>query len=208
MLVRTLVVVACVLGASGRGAAEADVRGQVLFNYCTQCHGADGAGNADIEVPAVAGLPTWYVEAQLHKFRSGARGTHPDDVTGMRMRPMSLTLASDDDVAAVARYVGSLAPATPTHLLHDGDAARGQTFYQVCTACHGPDGAGNAQLFAPPLRHNGDWYLLAQLKKFRAGIRGANPADQTGILMRPMALTLPDEQAMKDVVAYILTLSE
>lgn len=208
MLVRTLLVVACVLGAGGPAAADVDARGQVLFNYCTQCHGADGAGNADIEVPAIAGLPTWYVEAQLVKFRSGVRGTHPDDITGMRMRPMSLTLASDADVAAVSAYVGSLAPATPSHRLHEGDAARGETFYQVCTACHGPDAAGNAQLFAPPLRHNGDWYLLAQLKKFKAGIRGGNPGDQTGILMRPMAMTLPDEQAMKDVVAYILTISE
>ncbi|MBI2301994.1 MAG: beta-galactosidase trimerization domain-containing protein, partial [Armatimonadetes bacterium] len=29
--------------------------------------------------PAIAGLSAWYVEAQLRKFRIGARGTHPSD---------------------------------------------------------------------------------------------------------------------------------
>ena len=53
-----------------------------------------------------------------------------------------------------------------------------------------------------------DWYVLTQLKKFKAGIRGANPADVSGATMRPMAATLPDEQAMRDVVAHIQGLSK
>ena len=49
-----------------------------------------------------------------------------------------------------------------------------------------------------------DWYMLEQLKKFKLGLRGANLQDVEGMTMRPIVLaTLPDEQAMKDVVAYI-----
>jgi cytochrome c553 len=39
-------------------------------------------------------------------------------------------------------------------------------------------------------------------------VRGTNPADTSGALMRPMAQTLADEQAMKDVIAYIMTLKK
>ena len=77
-------------------AAEAESvaeRGEHLFNNnCTPCHGTDGGGQANIAAPAIAGLDDWYVKAQLTKFRSGVRGTHPEDMPGMRMRPMSRTL--------------------------------------------------------------------------------------------------------------------
>ena len=59
---------------------------------------------------------------------------------------------------------------------------------------------------APPLNHASDWYLLAQLKKFKDGIRGSSGMDIEGAQMMPMANTLKDEQAMKDVVAHIATL--
>jgi len=77
-----------------------------------------------------------------------------------------------------------------------------------CAACHGADGKGNVQMNAPPLAGQHDWYLLAQLKKFKAGHRGLNPKDVTGGQMRPMAMTLADEQAMKNVVAHIQTLGK
>ena len=49
---------------------------------------------------------------------------------------------------------------------------------------------------------------LEQLKKFKAGHRGAVAADVTGQQMRPTAIALPDEQAMMDVIAYIKSQSE
>jgi cytochrome c oxidase subunit 2 len=122
------------------------------------------------------------------------------------MRPMALTIQKESDIPAVAAYVASLAPVRPVPTLVGGDAARGAPFYAVCSACHGPEGAGNEALKAPSINHAHDWYLLEQLKKFRAGIRGANPQDDSGILMRPMAMTLPDDQALLDVVAHIGTL--
>ncbi len=60
----------------------------------------------------------------------------------------------------------------------------------------------------PSLANRSDWYLLDQLKKFKAGVRGTDPRDPIAIMMRPMAMILADEQAMKDVIAYIGTLSK
>jgi cytochrome c553 len=76
-----------------------------------------------------------------------------------------------------------------------------------CVACHGNDGAGNEAMKAPAIAGASDWYLLSSLQKFKAGIRGADPADQTGAIMRAMSSTLADEQAMRDVIAHIVTLS-
>ena len=50
-----------------------------------------------------------------------------------------------------------------------------------------------------------DWYYKVQLENFKAGIRGSNPEDATGMLMRPMSKTLADDQAVLDVIAYIMT---
>lgn len=51
-----------------------------------------------------------------------------------------------------------------------------------------------------------EWYLLSQLQKYRNGLRGSNPEDSFGQQMAGMTNTLPDEQAIHDVVAYIGTL--
>lgn len=180
--------------------------GKEIFELCVQCHGANGQGRHEFNAPSIAGLPKWYVEAQLKKFRTGARGTHFNDSTGMQMRPMALSFHTAGDLKAVAEYVAGLPRPRTTPVLEGGEATRGKTYYAPCTACHGPDGAGNEQLKAPPLKLASDWYLLAQLKKFREGVRGGNPLDIEGATMRPMASTLVDEQAMKDVVAHITTL--
>lgn len=183
-------------------------RGETLFVLCTQCHGDRGQGNPDVEAPAIAGLPAWYVESTVSKFKMGGRGAHPEDIAGMRMRPMSLWLRDDEDIRHVAAYVGELPPQNPEPLLEGGDATRGASLYAPCIACHMPDGSGNPALGAPPLQHASDWYLLSQLKKFKGGIRGTNPMDTNGALMVGMAQTLPDEKAMKDVIAHIMTLAD
>jgi cytochrome c553 len=183
-------------------------RGEALFGFCSQCHGETGAGDPMALAPAIAGLEDWYVTNQLRNFKSGVRGTHPDDVGGLRMHPMALWLKDDADVQAVAAYVASLPPAHPQPRVEGGNAARGATAYALCAACHGADGSGNHALNAPPLLETSDWYLLSSLEKYKAGVRGGNPQNPNALLMRGMAVQLVDEQAMKDVVAYIMTLRD
>ena len=187
-------------------AAAADPDGEELFELCVQCHGSAGQGSFLALAPAIAGLEEWYVVAQLEKFRSGVRGLHPDDLAGLRMYPMSKVLRDDAQLEAVAAYVASLPSQDPAPTLEGGDAARGQALYAPCAACHGADALGLEPLAAPSLTDTDDWYQLEQLRHFRDGIRGANPADATGMRMRPMALILANDQAMKDVIAYVMTL--
>ena len=184
----------------------ATATGQEIFQLCQQCHGPNAQGRREFNAPSIAGLPEWYIEAQLKKFRAGARGTHFNDSSGMQMRPMALSFHNEMDLKAVAAYVSSLPRPKTTPLLEGGNAALGATYYAPCTACHGPTGAGDVRVKAPPLQKASDWYLLAQLKKFHDGVRGGNPLDLEGATMRPMAAMLKDEQAMKDVVAHITTL--
>lgn len=188
--------------------AKKTLPGNELFAACVSCHGTDGYGQEKIAAPAIAGLPAWYVEAQLVKFRSGIRGAHPDDLEGLRMRPMSRQMQDDGEIKAVSAYVESMPAKKQAATVTGGDAAAGAAAYAVCLACHGPDGKGNPALKAPPIAGQYDWYLISQLHKFKAGIRGTNPKDITGGQMRPMSMTLADDQAIKNVVAHISTLAK
>jgi cytochrome c553 len=185
--------------------AVAKARDKAIWNMCGTCHGQDGEGNQAVGAPAVAGLPEWYVQAQLTKFKKGARAAHPRDIIGLRMRPMARSL-DDADLTLMAKYVSTMPMANPPETV-TGNLVKGENTYKVCVACHQADGKGNQQLGAPPLIGISDWYMVQQLKNFKAGIRGGNPAvDPIGASMQGIATTLADEQAMLDVVAYINTL--
>jgi cytochrome c oxidase subunit 2 len=179
-----------------------------LFQLCQQCHGEHALGNQHVNAPSIAGLPQWYIESQLKKFKQGGRGTHFDDLSGMQMRPMAMSLRNEFEIATISTYVASLTPKKPEPTVKGGDPEKGKALFTVCVACHQADGGGSEALKAPPLTHANDWYLATSLKKFKAGIRGTNPLDQTGALMRPMSQTLVDDQAVADVVAYITTLQK
>ena len=204
--------------------AQADLaRGKELFSLCAQCHGDAAEGKQNIGAPAIASLPAWYVKNQLEKFSTGLRGKHFDDAEGMRMRPMALWLiaprhasgdlaanptAADPNIVAVAAYVASLPPTHPAATVTGGNAANGEASYPACSSCHGQYGEGTEALTAPPLAGQSDWYLLSALRKYKAGVRGYDPAnDSLGFVMAAMSgALLPDEQAMKDMIAYIATL--
>jgi len=193
------------VGAACAPSDEPMSRGAELFETCQPCHGAEGQGNPDIEAPAIAGLPQWYIEAQLTGFQNGWRGKHAEDLPGLRMRPMAVTLNHDGDIPSVAAYVASLEAPFPASTLHGNAGAGAAQYEQTCFTCHGPDGRGNEVLRAPPIVQLHDWYLVQELENFRSGARGAHPADTWGLTMRAQAVLLSD-QAMADVIAYVQTL--
>jgi cytochrome c oxidase subunit 2 len=198
--VAALAALAVVVPGSVR--AEDNARGRSSPALCAVPR-SRGRGNQLAPSPAIAGLAIG-IGAQLQNFKSGARGMHPEDTAGLRMYPMSQTLKTDADIDAIAAYVAAMPPVRPAPVLTGGDPARGAQLYQVCLTCHGPDGVGNPAVQSPRIAGASDWYLLSSLQKFKAGIRGTYP---TATIMRGMAATLPDEQAMKDVIAHIMTLS-
>jgi cytochrome c553 len=205
----TLAWIVLASGIASPALAQDAERGRELFQLCATCHGEQGQGNPLYLAPSIGGLPSWYVENQLEKFRAGGRGTHFDDIPGMRMRPMALSLRNDrgDDLRDVTAYVVSLPATKPQKTLAGGDATRGAGYYAVCQACHGPAGEGVVATNGPPLANQNDWYMLSSLERFKSGVRGSSPNDPNGAVMRGMAQTLPDEQAMKDVIAHITSLS-
>lgn len=182
--------------------AFADARAKSIYKICAPCHGDQAEGKPELAAPMIAGLPEWYINAQLKKFRDGVRGKHPKDEAGMRMRPLARTIPTEGDVAAVAKYVSEMKrPDVPRTIF--GNVAAGEETYKVCLACHGADGAGNRELNSPPIRGANDWYLLTQLKNFKNKVRAGDPStDPIGATMAPMAAIL-DEEAMKNVVTYI-----
>jgi len=195
-------------------------RGEVLFDLCAQCHGANGEGQQLALAPSIAGIDAWYVEAQINKFRSGSRSSHFDDRAGLRMRPMARWLKTEDDVKAVSAYVASLAPARSAPTLSEGLSAdelkasqdRGQVAYAICTQCHGADGKGQRAVpgytfgGAPPLILQSDWYLATQLKNFQQEIRGNDKNDEAAKQMLTWAKFVQGDDKLKDVLAYITKL--
>jgi cytochrome c oxidase subunit 2 len=105
---------------------------------------------------------------------------------------------------AIAAFVSLFA----TSAFAAGDAERGKTLFATCGACHGANAEGMEALNAPKLAGQEEWYVIRQLKNFKDGIRGTNPKDTFGMQMAPMAMTLPNEQAMEDVAAYIKSLGD
>ena len=205
VLATLLFIAGLILSGCRMGPVDAATRGREVFETCVPCHNSDGSGNPTVGAPNIAGMKEWYVERELQKFRGGVRGMQFNDVEGMRMRPMALSLATDEDVKAVARYVETLPPVPHASSL-TGDPKAGAALYATCAACHGDNGAGNQDLGAPRIAGEDDWYLATELRKFRSGVRGNNPKDIEGRLMRPMARALADDEAVRNVVTYIDTL--
>ena len=50
---------------------EGTAKGEELYGRCSNCHGEQGEGKREILAPAIAGLPAWYVENQLEKYKNG-----------------------------------------------------------------------------------------------------------------------------------------
>lgn len=198
-----------ILGLSGLPAAyaEADLeRGKQLFQVCVACHGPNGEGNQLLNAPANGGQDTWYVVRQMNHFRSGIRGSHPEDLYGMQMRPMAMTLPDAQALQDVAAYVGSLEAPTPAKTI-DGNVEEGQkTFVSNCLPCHGENAQGAELLNAPRLSKQHDWYIARQINNFRSGIRGGHPQDIFGTQMRSMSQILTTEEQVNDVATYINTL--
>jgi cytochrome c oxidase subunit 2 len=204
-IVLTLCVTSALVALSSV-AGIAETRTERYFSLCAMCHGPQAGGNQALGAPAIAGLPAWYIEAQLTKFRTDVRGKHPGDIGGMRMRPMARTIEYDEDVKNIAAYVAGL-PVQKVARTITGDVDRGKQRFTICIACHGPQAAGQQALKVPPLKTTNDWYQLTQLKNFKARIRAGNPAkDPVGAQMTAIAATLENEQVMRDLVAYINTL--
>lgn len=88
---------------------EGDIQhGQQLYTSCAACHGISGEGNEALSAPGLADRNDWYLLKQLKLFKSGYRGSHPDDTAGRQMRDMIQVLESEQDMIDVLSFINTL----------------------------------------------------------------------------------------------------
>jgi cytochrome c oxidase subunit 2 len=85
--------------------------------------------------------------------------------------------------------------------------AAGQAQFALCATCHGDQGEGNQALNGPKLAGQDAWYIERQLNYFKTGVRGGD-GDTNGQAMAPMAQTLVDDNAVRNMAAYIASLPD
>ncbi|MDO9709070.1 c-type cytochrome [Paracraurococcus lichenis] len=189
-----------------QGAANAENGRRIVQNGtdagappCSQCHGANGLGNAEQGIPRLDGQSGYYLFKQLEDYASGARG---NDV--MTAVAQALTDAERQDTAAFYAALRVDPPPAPgidaatarkgRMIVEAGIAGRG---VQGCANCHGPDGMGLAPA-APRLAGQFAGYARAQFQAFHDGTR----KNDTAAVMRDLSHRLPQPE-MEAVTAYL-----
>lgn len=186
------VIAGMVMAVSMAGLAHAGgdaAAGQAKSATCAACHGADGnsmMGN----FPSLAGQGERYLVKQMQDVKSGARAI--PEMTGL------LDNLSQQDLEDIAAYFasqkGGIGQAKPElveagqALYRGGNLANGVA---ACTACHSPNGSGNAPAGFPRLSGQHPEYTAKQLRAFRSGER-ANDGESR--MMRDVAARLTDAE--------------
>ena len=144
-------------GSAQAGAGKAAV--------CGACHGP-GGNSSNPEWPKLAGQHSTYTYDQLKILKSGVR---PSPVMNAQAQPLS-----DQDMRDLAAYFAAQKPAPGVaspdavplaeKLYRAGDASRG---LPACSACHGPQGAGNAAAQYPRIGGQHAKYTANVLRQFR-----------------------------------------
>jgi cytochrome c553 len=92
-----------------RGSADhGPTRGRLRFAACAPCHGENAEGRGETGAPSLRQLDGEYLIRQLRNFRSGVRGSEPEDVAGQQMRLAARALASDAVMRDVVAYIETL----------------------------------------------------------------------------------------------------
>ena len=203
---KKVVILAGLLMGWTQAAVSADVVGDAdagkdMVAVCSACHGADGNSPAPA-FPKLAGLGEKYLLKQLIDIRDGARPV--PTMVGQ------LDGKSDQDLANIAAFFDSQprsgAQADPA-LVELGEkvyrAGVAERNVAACTACHSPNGKGNAPAGFPALAGQHADYIAAQLKAYRMGYEDENGRTNDGdiMIMRTTAFGLSDKE-IEAVASY------
>lgn len=206
------------LGCIGAGHATEPVittkatDGKTIFQtVCAQCHGTSGEGKIELKSPSIAGMPAWYVNTQFANLREGRRGHDAADPQSFMMAAIAKAL-QPEQIKAVVAHVEQMpiqVPQGKDRVMANTNPEEGMRLFQErCMECHRYNASGEMTFGSPPLIGRQGWYLEEQLKKFKSGKRGAVKNDVNGAKMVQMTtLFIEDEQMLRDVVAYIMTLN-
>lgn len=190
-----LVAVVAVSAAFAAQAADPEA-GRAKSQTCAACHGADG-NSVNPEWPSLAGQQAVYIATQLHAYQAGER-VDPM-MTGM------VAGLSDEDILDLAAYYAAqtMEPKTADpdlvelgeRIYRGGNLESGVT---ACTACHGPQGLGNAPAGWPKVAGQHAAYIAHELREYRSGERTTDYQS----MMRDIASRMTDEE-IEAVASYI-----
>jgi len=134
-------------------------RGAKLFAACTACHGRDGNGQPQGDVPAIAQQHQRVIAKQLVDYRHSERWD-------LQMEDVASThrLGPARDIADLASYISTL-PRDAKEGHGDGRQLQhgAQVYLRDCAGCHGTEGEGNGVTLVPRVAGQHYRYLLRQL---------------------------------------------
>ena len=174
---------------------------QTLIKHCLTCH-------STVEMqrgPLLQGLEGWYLEEQLEAFKEGSRGGDIKDKNGQLMHS-AVKAFSDEHLEFAAEWFANQ-PRPEIKAVVKGDITEGKELYQeACYKCHDHP-MGKFFSRSPDLYKMEDWYLMSQLRAYKAGWRGVAPRDTHGIKMRA-ALQPYSMKQLQNIVAYLAQFKE
>lgn len=182
------------------------IKGKEYSKSCVGCHGRNFSGLISERSPSLPQFSNWYMQGQLQKYKRDILGYNVEDSDGYAMSSL-MKAYSNQQIADMVAYIKTFKIETDLINTLNGDPQNGKIEYQLnCMACHQKNGKGNEQLYAPNLVGLSDAYIFNQLIKYRDEIRGNGNGDKHGKVMQLFAKNLKNEQVMKDIAAYIITL--
>jgi cytochrome c553 len=169
-----------------QGSADAGA-GKVAV--CVACHGSDGNDSVLPNVPKLGARGERYLLKQLQNIKSGERN--------IALMAGLLNNMNDQDLADIAAFYDQQPLAQGA--VEESKRQVGEQIYRAgiadlgvaaCSACHAPDGKGNAAAGYPSLSGQDAGYSDLTLRAFRAGER----ANDDAAVMRTIAARLNDTE--------------
>jgi len=194
---------------------------------CMVCHGADAQTPVLPNYPKLTGQNPGYALAQMKDIKSGTRDNGQSAVMKAFMDHSNV---NDAEMEAIAEWLSNLTEESDTKVVAPkenavtaekegvsawsqmtpeqkfaidaiADMENGKYVYEVCAACHLPEGWGREDGTFPQLSGQHRSVLIKQLADIRAGNRD-NPTMYPFTTKRAIG----GAQALADVTAYIATL--
>ncbi len=190
---KAIIVAAGLLTGSLTYAAGNAAAGEAKAAVCGGCHGMDGNSVA-ADFPKLAGQNEKYLVKQMLDIQGDENGPRRP-VPVMAAMVKNLSQQDIEDMAAFYAAQTSTPGTAKEELVELGErlyrAGNRETGVAACTACHAPNGAGNAAAGFPRLSGQHPKYLEKQLTEYRNGTRNN---DGDGRIMRDVARFLSDEE--------------